>query len=156
MNENSVNSFCPIKNVVLDSESLPTPYSYIRYVPTFFSVLVNDRMGSKCKATGLQTAISPKIYLLVVFPAREFQQVCWKINAVLGLWYIFVFSWPMGKWITLQTEPHVSSYVKRRERGTSWVGSPLWGCHSPKFWTSQSGSLWWIFFYRVWGSMNYW
>ena len=76
MNENSVNSFCPIKNVVLDSESLPTPYSYIPYVPTFFSVLVNDRMGSKCKATGLQTVISPKIDLLVVIPVREFQQVC--------------------------------------------------------------------------------
>ena len=39
MNENSINSFCPIKNVVLDSESLPTPCSYIPYVPTFFSVV---------------------------------------------------------------------------------------------------------------------
>ena len=39
MNENSVNSFYPIRNVVLDSDSPPTPYSYIRYVPTFFSVV---------------------------------------------------------------------------------------------------------------------
>ena len=76
MNENSINSFYAIKNLVLDSESIPTPYSYIPYVPTFFSVIVNDRVGSKCKATGWQTAISPKIYLLVVIPAREFQQVC--------------------------------------------------------------------------------
>ena len=156
MDENSVNSFCTIKNVVLDSEYLPTPYSYIRYVPTFFSVLVNDRMGSKCKVTGLQTAISPKIYLLVVIPAREFQQVCWKINAVLGLWYIFVFSWPMGKWITLWTElPSVFFCEEERKRHCLSQVKTLRSQQPKLLDQSILFSLVKLFF-RVQGYMNYW
>ena len=70
MNENSINSFCTIKKCSTRYSESTTPYSYIPHVPTLFSQwLVNDRMRSKCKATGLQTAISPKIYLLVVISA---------------------------------------------------------------------------------------
>ena len=76
MNENSISSFCAIKNVVLDIQNQQHLTATFPMSQPSFLWLVNDRVGSKCKATGLQTAISPKIYLLVVIPAREFQKVC--------------------------------------------------------------------------------
>ena len=113
-------------------------------------------MGSKCKATGLQSAISPKIYLLVGIPVREFQQVCWKINAVLGLWWSLFSHGPWANGSPCEQSLHLSSCVKRREGGTAWVGSRLWGLRSAKFWTSQSCSLLWNFFFRVQGYTCTW
>ena len=55
---------------------------------------------------------------------------------------------PWANGLPCEQSFHLSSCVKRRERGNVWVRWRLWGHSSPNFWTSQSCSLLWNCFFE--------